>query len=203
MLQKEETTRKHTGSDLTGRRFGILTAIYPTEKRDRNQSVIWHCRCDCGREADYSVADLRAKSYISCGCLKRAAEEQLKDRTTHVAGTTVELLRGKKIRSDSSTGVTGVNPFRGKYKAVIYFQRKKYNLGTYRTLEEAAAVRKKAEESIYGKFLEFYDKWKEKADANPEWGRENPVSVSVSRSETGDFRIRMNPEMGTDPNEKA
>lgn len=35
--------------------------------------------------------------------------------------------------------------------------------------------------------LKFCDKWKEKADANPQWGQENPVSISVSRTETGDF----------------
>ncbi len=181
--------------DITGQRFGILTALYPTEKRDRDQSVIWHCRCDCGREVEHSCADLQRKNYISCGCLKRIAEEQLKDRTTHVAGTTVELLRGKKVRNDSTTGVTGVNMYRGKYKAQIHFQGKTYRLGTYQTLEEAAAVRKKAEECLFGAFLEFYDQWKEKADANPQWGQENPIHISVSRTETGDFRILMLPRL--------
>ncbi|MCD8232748.1 MAG: hypothetical protein LUD14_13285 [Clostridiales bacterium] len=33
--QKENRTKR----DITGMRFGILTALYPTEKRDRNQSV--------------------------------------------------------------------------------------------------------------------------------------------------------------------
>lgn len=189
VCQKENRPKK----DITGQRFGILTALYPTEKRDRNQSVIWHCRCDCGNEGEYSCADLQRKNYISCGCLKRIAEEQLKNRTTHVAGTTVELLRDKKVRCDSTTGVTGVTMFRGKYKAIICFQGKRYNLGTYKTLEEAAAARKKAEECLFGEFLEFYDQWKEKADANPEWGQENPVSISVSRTETGEFRILMLP----------
>lgn len=179
--------------DITGQRFGILTALYPTEKRDRNQSVVWHCRCDCGNEVEHSCGDLQRKSYISCGCLKRAAEAKLKDRTTHVAGTTVELLRKKKVRRDSTTGVTGVNMYRGKYKAIIHFQGKTYNLGTYLTLEEASAVRKKAEDTLYGEFLEFYDRWKQRADTDPEWGRENEVSISVSRKETGEFSIRMLP----------
>lgn len=187
--------KNHPKRDITGQRFGILTALYPTDRRDRNQSVIWHCRCDCGNEGDFSCADLQRKNYISCGCLKRIAEEQLKDRTTHVAGTTVELLRSKKVRNDSTTGVTGVNMYRGKYRALIHFQGKTYHLGTYKTLEEAAAVRKKAEECLFGEFLEFYDQWKEKADADPEWGKENPVSISVSRTETGDFRILMSPKL--------
>lgn len=191
VCQKENRPKR----DITGQRFGILTALYPTEKRDRDQSVVWHCRCDCGREVEHSCADLQRKNYISCGCLKRIAEEQLKDRTTHVAGTTVELLRGKKVRNDSTTGVTGVNMYRGKYKAQIHFQGKTYRLGTYQTLEEAAAVRKKAEECLFGAFLEFYDQWKEKADANPQWGQENPIHISVSRTETGDFRILMLPRL--------
>jgi hypothetical protein len=33
--------------DITGTRFGLLTAVYPTEKRQQNR-VVWHCRCDCG-----------------------------------------------------------------------------------------------------------------------------------------------------------
>ncbi len=181
--------------DITGQKFGILTPLYPTEKRDRNHSVIWHCRCDCGNEAEYSCGDLQRGSYISCGCLKRAAEEKLKDRTTHVAGTTIELIRNKKVRKDSTTGVTGVNMYRGKYKAIIHFQGKTYNLGTYRTLEEASAVRKKAEDTLYGGFLDFYGQWKQKAEADPEWAKENPVSVTVSRTETGDLRILMLPYM--------
>ncbi len=191
--QKDSRPRK----DITGQRFGILTALYPTEKRDRNQSVIWHCRCDCGNEAEYSCADLQRKNYISCGCLKRAAEAQLKDRTTHVAGTTVELLRGRRVRSDSTTGVTGVNPYRGKYKAVIHFQGKTYRLGIFATVEEAAAARRKAEECLYGEFLEFYDQWRAIADADPEWAQAHPVQISVNRTETGDFRVVMFPSLAS------
>lgn len=186
--------RKRPRRDITGQRFGILTALYPTDNRDINQSVIWHCRCDCGNEVDLSCGDLQRKSYISCGCLKREAEKKLKDRTTHVAGTTVELIQNKKVRSDSSTGVTGVNMYRGKYRAIIHFQGTTYRLGTYKTLEEAATVRKKAEECLFGEFLEFYDQWKKKADADPQWGAENPLSVSVCRTDTGDFRVQMLPE---------
>lgn len=52
--QRKNRPRK----DLTGQRFGILTALYPTERRGKGQSVIWHCKCDCGNEVEYSCADL-------------------------------------------------------------------------------------------------------------------------------------------------
>ena len=37
-------------NDLTGKRFGLLTAIAPTEER-KNGYTVWRCRCDCGGEA--------------------------------------------------------------------------------------------------------------------------------------------------------
>ena len=48
-----------TRTDLTGQRFGRLTALYPVEKRDRGTatSACWRCRCDCGREADPAWAE--------------------------------------------------------------------------------------------------------------------------------------------------
>jgi len=38
--------------DLTGRQFGLLTAMYPTEQRDKRGSVYWHCVCECGNTID-------------------------------------------------------------------------------------------------------------------------------------------------------
>ena len=40
--------------DITGQKFRMLTALYPTENRDYKGSVIWHCRCECGNELDVS-----------------------------------------------------------------------------------------------------------------------------------------------------
>lgn len=88
-----------------------------------------------------------------------------------MAGTTVELLRDKKVRDDSTTGETDVNLYRGKCKAVILFQGKTYCLGIYKTLEEAAAVRKKAEKCLFGEFLEFYDQMESKGGRESEMGR--------------------------------
>jgi len=43
--------------DLTGERFWYLVALRPTEERSCN-SVVWLCRCDCGREHRVSSAHL-------------------------------------------------------------------------------------------------------------------------------------------------
>jgi len=55
--------------DLTGQRFGRLTAI----RRDGRirQLCAWICRCDCGNEVRTNTNTLRCGHTRSCGCLKR------------------------------------------------------------------------------------------------------------------------------------
>lgn len=112
-----------------------------------------------------------------------------------MAGTTVELLGKKKVRRDNTTGVTGVTMYRGKYKSVIHFQGKTYCLGTYVTLADAAAARKEAEKCLFREFLEFFERWRKKAEVYPKWGEENPVSFSVTKTEMGNFNIIMRPQL--------
>lgn len=59
---------KTVAKDITNMRFGYLTALYPTEKRKSNGSVVWHCRCDCGNEVDVSSGSLIREHTRSCGC---------------------------------------------------------------------------------------------------------------------------------------
>ena len=56
--------------DLTGQRFGMLTAVQPTEKR-QGGAVIWECQCDCGKTAFVLANHLRDGRTRSCGCLKK------------------------------------------------------------------------------------------------------------------------------------
>lgn len=36
--------------DLTGQRFGHLTVIKRSDRRQGSNSIQWLCRCDCGRK---------------------------------------------------------------------------------------------------------------------------------------------------------
>ena len=54
--------------DLTGQRFGKITALKPLDKR-RNKKVVWLCRCDCGKECEIVGSSLTSKNANSCGCL--------------------------------------------------------------------------------------------------------------------------------------
>lgn len=54
--------------DLTGRRFGRLIAIEPTEYR-YNKCIVWFCRCDCGNHVLVSSSRLTHNLVMDCGCL--------------------------------------------------------------------------------------------------------------------------------------
>lgn len=62
-----ETVVKPGRRDITGQRFGKLTALYPIEAEDGGP--LWHCKCDCGGEVDTPLHQLTAGYRKSCGCL--------------------------------------------------------------------------------------------------------------------------------------
>jgi len=57
--------------DVSGRRFGLLTAERPVGVVKKMGSIIWHCRCDCGGEVDAPLYQLTAGYRVSCGCKSR------------------------------------------------------------------------------------------------------------------------------------
>lgn len=130
--------------NLTGQRFGQLTVLTPAE--NIGSMTAWRCRCDCGKETVVMTAHLRSGQTTSCGC---------KPKGTFVDGTFVELIRSKTIRSNNTSGVTGVEwvPATSKWKAVIYFKGKRHYLGCYEKFEDAVKARKRAEEELFEPFL--------------------------------------------------
>ena len=57
--------------DLTGQRFGKLTALRALDERTKNGGVVWLCRCDCGGEVRVPSRQLTGGCTKSCGCLSR------------------------------------------------------------------------------------------------------------------------------------
>ena len=53
--------------DLTGKRFGLLTALRPLYV-DINGHVFWECLCNCGRYTKTSQWNLEFGHTLSCGC---------------------------------------------------------------------------------------------------------------------------------------
>lgn len=57
--------------DITGKRFGKLTALYPTGARGRGGTLVWRCQCDCGGKIDVPLSQLSNGYRKSCGCLRQ------------------------------------------------------------------------------------------------------------------------------------
>lgn len=54
--------------NLTGKHFGRLKAVKPTELRDKsNGSVLWECKCECGNTKLVSAGNLTKGVVSSCG----------------------------------------------------------------------------------------------------------------------------------------
>ena len=81
------------GIDITGQRFGRLTAIklVPLEERTwSNKERAWLCKCDCGNEIIVRQRNLRsARMTKSCGCLRKIDAFLA---TTHIPNLTEEYL---------------------------------------------------------------------------------------------------------------
>lgn len=56
--------------DLTGQKFGRLTAITPTDQR-KSGCVVWECDCECGNKTYVALRDLKSGNTKSCGCLNK------------------------------------------------------------------------------------------------------------------------------------
>lgn len=174
----------HNRVDLTGRKFGRLTALRPTDRRDRKGSVYWECQCDCGRVAEVTEDALVQKSVMSCGCLRNENRSKICEKLHRIDGTCVEILEKRKSRKDNTSGFRGV--FRtgnGKYRVNIGFKGQRFYLGTYQDYGEAVKVRLQAEELIHGGFLEAYYRWKEKAASDPSWALRHPLEFEVEKKE--------------------
>lgn len=160
-----ERAHKLFFKDLTGERFGRLTAIKESG-RNKKGRVIWLCLCDCGNYAEASSDHLQQGYTTSCGCLSDerrrmmapiALKKNIETNARGLVDGTAAVLLNQTIRRDNKTGVRGVYAGNGKFYASIGFKRKVYRLGTHSTIEEAAAARKEAEQRIWGDFLEWYN----------------------------------------------
>lgn len=119
--------------DLTGQRFGRLTALRPAEYI--RPGTAWVCRCDCGQETVVRTDNLRYGRTKSCGCQRYPA----------AAGKP----KPERARKNNTSGVPGVEwlPRKRQWKATICFNRKRYFLGVYPKFEDAVKARKRAEDA--------------------------------------------------------
>lgn len=179
-------------TDLSGRKFGMLTAKYATEKRDKRGSVYWHCVCDCGNEVDVTAAGLVHGNYQSCGCLQKKNRHEIAQRRHLVDGTCVEVLEKRKSRKDNMSGFRGVFQLKNcnRYRVDIGFKGKRYYVGLFDSYDEAVQARLAAENLIHNGFIQKWKEWNEKEQENPEWAKKHPLVFDVKK-ENGEIHVKV------------
>ncbi len=58
--------------DVTGQKFGKLTAISFTGKKDKNGHYIWEWQCECGNRILSPSSYVKSGNTNSCGCIHSA-----------------------------------------------------------------------------------------------------------------------------------
>ena len=153
--RRELPSKKRT--DLTGQRFGRLTALGSADKTVGPPGK-WRCRCDCGQEIICSRENLHSGATKSCGCLREEVRRENMKKAIHfVDGTCVERIASRKNCANNTTGHRGVyRRQNNRWRAAIGFKGKVYNLGTYESFQDAVNARLEAEKNLYDAFLDQY-----------------------------------------------
>ena len=92
--------------DLTGQRFGRLTAIRKSETNKQKQ-ISWVCECDCGRQTEATGGSLRSGHTKSCGCYNR-------DRAKERAGPKHPSWKGGRGRNPDGYMMAYAGPGRSR-----------------------------------------------------------------------------------------
>lgn len=156
--------REGPKEDLTGRRFGRL--VVKGWLPDENRGIVWECQCDCGNTCYTKRSFLLNGRSISCGCFMQKLAPKVvqyaRVNSGTIEGTNVKLIQGAldgKLFKSNTSGVRGVRQDKktGHWVASISFKKNKMYLGMFKDKEDAVKVRKKAENVLFGEFLEYYE----------------------------------------------
>lgn len=123
--------KPHNFQDLTGQRFGLLTAISPADASSGKRK--WNCVCDCGNSAMVFADNLRRGQCKSCGCqtaemivksckahTDKVAEQINLDRIDKGAGE-IRLPAGETVFVDAED-----IPLLSRYVWCIHGKRRRY-----------------------------------------------------------------------------
>lgn len=149
-------------NNLVGKTFGRL---YVKDTTTINNRLRYVCVCDCGNIVSVRPQSLLNGNTQSCGQHNKGDTAALKK--FYINGTApCKIDNPKKLRSNNSSGVTGVwfDKSRELWCAEIMFKSKKYHLGRFTNKQQAIEARQKAEKKIFGNFLDWYEQQKKVKD---------------------------------------
>jgi len=154
-----DTVRKLISPGTVFGRLTVLELCDPAEMKSSRNVLIYKCQCECGSVTNVPGTSLRDGNTRSCGCISRESfQENIREARSKifVEGTNIMMISHNRVNSRNTSGVRGVYMVKGKWLACITFKKKRYYLGSFTDLNEAAKVRKEAEGRIFGEFLEWY-----------------------------------------------
>lgn len=96
-------------ANIIGMKFGLLTALYPTDKRAANGSIIWLCQCDCGNFTEVSVGNLMRGHTLSCGCRHQSKWEMF--ISDYLASLQIRFQPQKRFSDCRNKKQTDMLPF--------------------------------------------------------------------------------------------
>lgn len=138
--------------DLTGKRFGKLTAIKPVGI-GKNGSIMWKCRCDCGNQIIARGGNLNYGNTKSCGKCRPPVIEKIKQFKDTVTFEDIEQIK----TCNSTTGYADIysikQPDNAFFRVYIHVSGKRVYLGQRKTLFEAIKLQEEA--------LKLLIKWSE------------------------------------------
>lgn len=150
--------------DLTGKKFGMLTVIRRSDKRNprgKRTTPQWECQCECGAITYKATDTLTNDEYNACfACAQKYAAEKARAEAGFVAGTQITKLTVGGAESNNASGFRGVYYDRktGKWRARLRLKGKLMNFGSFYNIEDAIEARKKAEEEYFAPLVETFGK---------------------------------------------
>lgn len=133
--------------------------IFDTEDLDKVKNIAWYTT-----DRNYVNSYSNKKLYILHRLIMDAPKDMVVD---HINGnpldnrkcnlricTDAENHRNHKVSKSNTSGCTGVSfeSYSQKWRAIIMYQGKKIELGSYKNLDDAVAARKEAEAKYFGEF---------------------------------------------------
>lgn len=128
---------KNSYIDITGKRFGMLTAIHRVEQPEYvncEMGAWWLCKCDCGNTKSVAYSSLKNGGVKSCGCLisngERIIREILLKNNVHYKSQysfddCVSPITGRKLKFDFAIFDINYN-----FKCLIEFDGHQHYFGT-------------------------------------------------------------------------
>jgi hypothetical protein len=95
--------REQRAKDLKNKKFGRLEVMYKSDILDRDNNILWYCKCSCGNTCVVSSRNLIRGATKSCGCY--AKERRLEANKSKLLGKKLgrllvvsEVLNNKEHR---------------------------------------------------------------------------------------------------------